>query len=86
MRYGKYFHLNQPRLKVGHYLFLPHGGKIVFFGRFTDLEPHELASFLVNAFGGLCWASTFGTGARVKAPQFMRGNDATPNALRERGS
>ncbi|HLY47449.1 MAG TPA: DedA family protein, partial [Stellaceae bacterium] len=29
--YGKYIRLNKARLKVGQYLFLQHGGKIVFF-------------------------------------------------------
>ena len=33
-RYGRYVRLNEPRLKVGQYLFLPRR-KIVFFGRFV---------------------------------------------------
>ena len=37
VRYGRYVHLDEGRLKVGHYLFLRHGGKIVFFGRFVAL-------------------------------------------------
>ena len=37
VRYGKYVGLDERRLKVGQYLFLRHGGKIVFFGRFVDL-------------------------------------------------
>jgi membrane protein DedA with SNARE-associated domain len=36
-RYGKYVRLNELQLKVGQYLFLRHGGKIVFFGRFVAL-------------------------------------------------
>jgi len=36
VRYGKYVRLDESRLKVGQYLFLRHGGKIVFFGRFID--------------------------------------------------
>ena len=36
VRYGKYVRLDERRLKVGQYLFLRHGGKIVFFGRFVD--------------------------------------------------
>jgi membrane protein DedA with SNARE-associated domain len=35
VRYGKYLRLDEGRLKVGQYLFLRHGGKIVFFGRFV---------------------------------------------------
>jgi len=34
-RYGRYIGLDEARLKVGQYLFLRHGGKIVFFGRFV---------------------------------------------------
>src|SRR3981189_2524052 len=37
VRYGRYLRLNEPRLKVGQYLFLRHGGKIVFFGRVVAL-------------------------------------------------
>src|ERR1700719_1811112 len=37
VRHGKYIRLDQRRLKVGQYLFLRHGGKIVFFGRFVAL-------------------------------------------------
>src|ERR1700722_2383719 len=36
-RYGRYVGLVERRLKVGQYLFLRHGGKIVFFGRFVAL-------------------------------------------------
>jgi membrane protein DedA with SNARE-associated domain len=36
-RYGKYVRLNELRLKVGQYLFLRHGGKIVSFGRFVAI-------------------------------------------------
>lgn len=35
IRYGRYVRLNEARLKVGQYLFIRHGGKIVFFGRFV---------------------------------------------------
>ena len=37
VRYGRYVHLDEGRPKVGQYLFLRHGGKIVFFGRFVAL-------------------------------------------------
>jgi membrane protein DedA with SNARE-associated domain len=74
-RYGRYVRLNESRLKVGQYLFLRHGGKIVFFGRFVAFLrafaallagvnrmswPHFL---IMNALGGICWASLFGGGA-----------------------
>jgi membrane protein DedA with SNARE-associated domain len=74
-RYGGHIGLDEDRLKVGEYLFRRHGGKIVFFGRFVAFLrtfaallaganrmawPHFL---LMNALGGLCWASLFGGGA-----------------------
>jgi membrane protein DedA with SNARE-associated domain len=31
-RYGRYIRLEERRLKLGQYLFLKHGGKVVFFG------------------------------------------------------
>jgi len=80
-RYGKYIHFNEPRLKVGHYLFLRHGGKIVFFGRFVAILRTYSALlagsnrmnwryFLVmNALGGICWASAFGIGAYLFGEQ-----------------
>src|SRR5271166_3135902 len=36
-RYGRYVNLDEKRLKLGQYLFLKHGGKIVFFGRFVAI-------------------------------------------------
>jgi membrane protein DedA with SNARE-associated domain len=74
-RYGGRIGLDEGRLKVGQYLFLKHGGKIVFFGRFIAFLrafaavlaganrmawPHFVA---MNAAGGICWALLFGGGA-----------------------
>jgi membrane protein DedA with SNARE-associated domain len=77
VQYGRYIRLDQKRLKVGQYLFLQHGGKIVFFGRFVAIL-RAFAAFLagvnlmswprflmMNALGGICWASLFGGGAYV---------------------
>jgi membrane protein DedA with SNARE-associated domain len=83
-RYGRYIRLDEPRLKVGQYLFLRHGGKIVFFGRFVAFLrtyaallagmnrmswPHFL---LMNALGGICWATLFGGGAYLFGAQVKR--------------
>src|SRR5712691_12187158 len=83
-RYGRYVRLNELRLKVGQYLFLRHGGKIVFFGRFVAFLrtyaallaginrmswPHFL---LMNALGGICWASLFGGGAYLFGAEIKR--------------
>jgi membrane protein DedA with SNARE-associated domain len=83
-RYGRYVGLSESRLKVGQYLFLRHGGKIVFFGRFVALLrtfaallaginrmawPHFL---LMNALGGICWATLFGGGAYLFGAEIKR--------------
>ena len=36
-RYGHYVRLNEPRLRLGRYLFLRYGARIVFFGRFVSV-------------------------------------------------
>jgi membrane protein DedA with SNARE-associated domain len=75
VRYGKYVGLDERRLKVGQYLFLRHGGKIVFFGRFVDLlrilaAPLAGANrmswryfLFMNTLGGICWVLLLGGGA-----------------------
>ena len=80
-RYGRYIRLHEKRLKLGQYLFLQHGGKVVFFGRFISILRTYAAflagtnrmpwwRFLVfNAAGGIVWATVFGTGAYVLGTQ-----------------
>lgn len=81
MKYGGYLGLNERRIKLGQYLFLRHGGKVVFLGRFVALL-RALASFLAganrmswprflvfNAAGGIVWASLYGLGAYVFGKQ-----------------
>ncbi|GAC1639514.1 MAG: DedA family protein [Candidatus Dormibacteraceae bacterium] len=80
-RYGRYIRLHEKRLKLGQYLFLQHGGKVVFFGRFVSIL-RTYAAFLAgtnrmpwwrfllfNAAGGIVWATLFGTGAYVLGTQ-----------------
>ena len=74
LQYGRYVHLTHARLKMGQYLFLRHGGKIVFFGRFiaflrtfaallAGVNLYEWRRFLLfNALGGIIWALLFGLG------------------------
>ena len=74
VKYGRYLRLDEPRLKLGQYLFQRHGGKIVFFGRFVALLRAFAAVlaginhlawarfFTFNALGGIVWASLFGLG------------------------
>ncbi|MEH3145859.1 MAG: DedA family protein [Methylobacterium frigidaeris] len=75
LKYGKAIALDHRRLKLGQYLFRQHGGKIVFFGRFTAMLRAYAALlagvnqfdarrfFLFNAAGGVAWASLMGFGA-----------------------
>src|ERR1700682_6118155 len=80
-RYGRFIRLHEKRLKLGQYLFLQHGGKVVFFGRFVSIL-RAYAAFLAgtnrmpwwrfllfNAAGGIVWATVFGTGAYVLGTQ-----------------
>lgn len=73
LRYGHYLHLDKRKLKLGQYLFMRHGGKIVFIGRFVALlrvfaavlaganKYDARRFFLWNAFGGVVWAGLIGT-------------------------
>src|SRR5205085_10046774 len=73
-RYGRYIRLDERKLKLGQYLFMKHGGKVVFFGRFIAVL-RAWAAFLAgtnrmrwpgfllfNALGGIVWATIFGLG------------------------
>ena len=73
--YGGYIGLTAGTIKLGQYLFLRHGGKVVFFGRFVAIL-RILAAFLAgvnrmewrrfllaNAAGAILWASAVGFGA-----------------------
>jgi hypothetical protein len=75
LRYGASVRLTVSKIKLGQYLYLCHGGKVVFFGRFIAVL-RTLAAFLAgvnrmdwnrfllaNAAGGIVWASVVGLGA-----------------------
>src|SRR5215813_13335452 len=75
LRYGRFLGLSDERIKLGQYLFMRHGGKVVFFGRFiavlrvlaaflAGVNRMEWQSFLVaNAAGGVLWSLVYGLGA-----------------------
>lgn len=75
LRYGHLIALDHGRLKLGQYLFRRHGGKIVFFGRFTAMLRAYAALlagvnrldarrfFVFNALGGVAWATSMGLGS-----------------------
>jgi membrane protein DedA with SNARE-associated domain len=69
LRHGSRIGLDEARLKLGQYLFIEHGGKIVFFGRFVPVLRVSAAllagvnrmpwiRFLAfNASGAIAWAT-----------------------------
>ena len=73
-KWGHLIGLDERKRKLGQYLFVRHGGKIVFFGRFVALlrafaallaganRLPPLRFFFFNAAGGIVWATVFGTG------------------------
>jgi membrane protein DedA with SNARE-associated domain len=83
-RWGHLIGLDQRKLDLGEYLFLRHGGKIVFLGRFVALlrvfaavlagvsrfPPWQFLLF--NALGGITWAIVFGTGGYLLGHAFVR--------------
>jgi membrane protein DedA with SNARE-associated domain len=74
-RYGSYLHLNESRIKIGQYLFLRHGGKVVFFARFVAVlrsvagilagaNRMPWPSFIVaNVAGAVAWVGIYCIGA-----------------------
>ena len=72
VRYGRFIGVDHAKLKLGQFLFLKHGGKIVFFGRFIALlrafaavlaganrfDPKRFLFY--NALGGIVWAALMG--------------------------
>ena len=73
LRFGRWFRLTTARIKLGQYLFLRHGGKVVFWGRFMALlrtfaavlagvNQMPRSRFLVcNAAGAILWTTAYGT-------------------------
>jgi membrane protein DedA with SNARE-associated domain len=84
VRYGGYIGLTEARIKLGQYLFLRHGGKVVFFGRFiavlrvlaaflAGVNCMAWARFLASTVGGaLVWAAVYGFGAWYLGQQISR--------------
>ena len=72
LRYGHLFRMTTARIKLGRFLFLRHGGKLVFFGRFVavlrvlaaimaGVNCMPWCRFLVsNAAGAVVWAAGYG--------------------------
>jgi membrane protein DedA with SNARE-associated domain len=75
LRYGSYLRIDEGRIKLGQYLFLRHGGKIVFVAQFVPVlrtfagifagaNVMPWRNFLVtNLLGSFVWAAVYGLGA-----------------------
>jgi membrane protein DedA with SNARE-associated domain len=84
LRYGNYVRMTQSRIKLGQYLFLRHGGKIVFIaqfipvlrtfaGLFAGANVMPWRNFLVaNTVGSISWAITYGYAAYALGREFER--------------
>jgi membrane protein DedA with SNARE-associated domain len=84
VRYGRYIRLDQGRVKVARYIFMRHGPKVVFFGRFVSIL-RAYAAFLAgtsrmrwplflfyNAAGGIVWATAWGLAAYLAGQQLNK--------------
>jgi membrane protein DedA with SNARE-associated domain len=84
LRYGSYVWITESRIKLGQYLFLRHGGKIIIVAQFVPVlrtlagilaganrmpQPQFL---LANIFGAFIWAVFFGAAAYVLGRQFEK--------------
>ena len=84
LRYGNYVRMTTSRIKLGQYLFLRHGGKIVFVaqfipvlrtfaGIFAGANVMPWRDFLIaNAVGSLMWAVIYGYAAYQLGREFER--------------
>jgi membrane protein DedA with SNARE-associated domain len=83
-RYGRYIHLDETRIKIGEYLFMRHGGKVVFFARFVPVLRSVAAllaganrmswrSFMVaNVTGAVAWVGIDCTGAYLLGEELTK--------------
>jgi membrane protein DedA with SNARE-associated domain len=84
VEYGHYIRLDQQKLDLAEYLFVRHGGKIVFFGRFVAFlralaailagisHFPPLQFFIYNAAGGIVWATLFGSSGYLLGQSMTR--------------
>ena len=82
-RYGRFIGLDAAKVRLGRYLFLKHGGKIVFFLRFIALvgpfggvlagaNRMTLSRFIVfNVLGAVAWTIVFGAGGYLFGSFFL---------------
>jgi membrane protein DedA with SNARE-associated domain len=84
LRYGPYVRITESRIKLGEYLFLRHGGKILIIARFVPVL-RSIAGILAganrmpwrrfmlaNVVGAFVWAAFFGFAAYLLGRQIER--------------
>lgn len=84
LRYGGYVRITEARIKLGQYLFLRHGGKIIIVAQFIPVlrtlagilaganrMPHH-TFMLTNVVGASTWATFFGVAAYFLGKQVER--------------
>jgi membrane protein DedA with SNARE-associated domain len=84
LRYGNYVRMTPGRIKLGQYLFLRHGGKIVFIAQFIPVLRTFAGIFaganvmpwrnflLANVIGSVAWAFSYGYAAYALGLEFER--------------
>jgi membrane protein DedA with SNARE-associated domain len=84
LRYGSYVRMTEARIKLGQYLFLRHGGKIVFIAQFVPVLRTFAGIFaganmmpwrdflFANVMGSIIWSLTYGYAAYALGRQFER--------------
>jgi membrane protein DedA with SNARE-associated domain len=82
LRYGSYVGMTPGRIKLGQYLFLRHGGKIVFIAQFIPVLRTFAGIFaganvmpwrdfmIANVTGSLIWAALYGSAAYELGREF----------------
>lgn len=84
LRYGNYVRMTQSRIKLGQYLFMRHGGKIVFIAQFVPVLRTVAGLFagcnvmpwrdflIANIIGSTLWALSYGYAAYALGLGFKR--------------
>jgi membrane protein DedA with SNARE-associated domain len=84
LRYGSYVRMTTSRIKLGQYLFLRHGGKIVFVAQFIPILRTFAGIFaganvmpwrdfmIANVIGSTLWAVLYGYAAYALGREFER--------------
>jgi membrane protein DedA with SNARE-associated domain len=84
LKYGNYVRMTKGRIKLGQYLFMKHGGKIIFVAQFVPVLRTFAGIFaganvmpwrnfmFANVVGALAWAAAYGYAAYELGREFER--------------